>query len=339
MSNEQILDKFDRPFTDLRISVTDRCNFRCQYCMPKEIFGSDYPFLPTKELLTIDEIARFVKAVAPYGLRKVRLTGGEPLVRAHVEDLVQILRDNHPDLELAMTTNGSLLPKKAPLLKKAGLDRVTISLDSLEDEVFMAMNGVNFPVQKVLDGISAAEDQELFPIKINMVVKRGVNDQSILPMAEYFRERGHTLRFIEYMDVGSTNGWKMDEVVPARQILERLQAVHPLIPVEPDVPSEVAKRWKYKDSEVEIGLIASVTDPFCGNCTRLRMSSAGELFTCLFANQGHDLKSLLRGDASDTELKNFLASLWGNRSDNYSQTRTAEGNSDEDRIEMSYIGG
>jgi len=339
MSNEQILDKFDRPFTDLRISVTDRCNFRCQYCMPKEIFGSDYPFLPTKELLTIDEIARFVKAVAPYGLRKVRLTGGEPLVRAHVEDLVQILRDNHPDLELAMTTNGSLLPKKAPLLKKAGLDRVTISLDSLEDEVFMAMNGVNFPVQKVLDGISAAEDQELFPIKINMVVKRGVNDQSILPMAEYFRERGHTLRFIEYMDVGSTNGWKMDEVVPARQILERLQAVHPLIPVEPDVPSEVAKRWKYKDSEVEIGLIASVTDPFCGNCTRLRMSSAGELFTCLFANQGHDLKSLLRGGASDTELTNFLASLWGKRSDNYSQIRTVEGTSDEERIEMSYIGG
>lgn len=339
MSNQQILDKFDRPFSDLRISVTDRCNFRCQYCMPKEVFGSDYPFLPTEELLTIDEIARFVKAVAPYGLRKIRLTGGEPLVRAHIEDLVQILRDNHPDLELAMTTNGSLLPKKAPLLKKAGLDRVTISLDSLEDEVFMAMNGVNFPVQKVLDGISAAEEQELVPIKINMVVKRGVNDQSILPMAEYFRERGHTLRFIEYMDVGSTNGWKMDEVVPARQILERLQAVHSLVPVKPDLPSEVAKRWKYKDSEGEIGLIASVTDPFCGNCTRLRMSSAGELFTCLFANQGHDLKSLLRSGASDTELTDFLGSLWGKRTDNYSQTRTAEGTSDGDRIEMSYIGG
>jgi cyclic pyranopterin phosphate synthase len=339
MTNTQILDKLQRPFTDLRISVTDRCNFRCQYCMPREIFGSDYSFLSPQELLTFEEIVRFVKAVAPYGLQKIRITGGEPLVRKDVDQLVAKLRENHPDLELAMTTNGSLLPLKAPQLKKAGLDRVTVSLDSLDDEVFMAMNDAQFPVHKVLEGIAAAEDEELFPIKVNMVVKRGVNDHSILPMAEYFRERGHTLRFIEYMDVGSTNGWKMDEVVPAREILDLIHSEYPLEPVEPDLPSEVAKRWRYQDTGVEIGLIASVTDPFCGGCTRLRLSAPGELYTCLFSSEGHDIRSLLRGGASDGDLVEFLTSLWGNRTDNYSQVRSEGGSPDDGRVEMSYIGG
>ncbi len=324
---------------DLRISVTDRCNFRCQYCMPKDIFGKDYNFLPHAELLTFEEIARFVNVVAPYGLNKVRITGGEPLVRKDLEVLISKLRQGHPELEIAMTTNGSLLPQKAQKLKENGLDRVTVSLDSLEDEVFMAMNDVSFPVEKVLDGIRAAEEYDLRPIKINMVVKRGVNGDSILPMAEYFREQGHTLRFIEYMDVGSTNGWKMDDVIPAKEILERIHQVYPLEAVDPDLPSDVAKRWKYADGKGEIGLIASVTDPFCGDCTRLRLSAVGELFTCLFGNAGHNIKSLLRGGASDQDLADFVASLWHRRTDNYSEVRSQEGSGDTKRVEMSYIGG
>ena len=334
-----LLDKLERPFSDLRISVTDRCNFRCQYCMPKEIFGSDYSFLPPDQLLTFEEITRFVYAVAPLGLRKVRITGGEPLVRKNVEDLVGLLRSAHPKLEIALTTNGSLLPQKAHKLKEQGLNRVTVSLDSLEDEVFMAMNDVQFPVAKVLDGIRAAEENDLLPIKINMVVKRGVNEQSILPMAEYFREQGHILRFIEYMDVGSTNGWNMDDVVPAREILKLIHAIYPLEPLDPDQPSDVAKRWKYQDGRGVIGVIASVTDPFCGDCTRLRLSAPGELFTCLFSNKGHDIKALLRGGAPDRDLADFVASLWSGRSDNYSQTRSQEGSRPGDKVEMSYIGG
>lgn len=334
-----LLDTHDRPLMDLRISVTDRCNFRCQYCMPKDIFGKEYQFLPHSELLTFEEIVRFVNSIVPYGVGKVRITGGEPLARKNVEDLVGMLRQAHPALELAMTTNGSLLPQKAKKLKENGLDRVTVSLDALDDETFMAMNDVSFPVGKVLDGISAAEEYDLHPIKINMVVKRGVNGQSILPMAEYFRELGHSLRFIEYMDVGSTNGWKMDDVVPAREILDIIRKVYPLERVDPDLPSDVAKRWKYVDGKGEIGLIASVTDPFCGDCTRLRLSAAGELFTCLFGKEGHDIKSLIRGGASDQELADFVSSLWGQRSDNYSETRAKEGSSDSDRVEMSYIGG
>ncbi len=339
MKNKRTLDKLGRPFTDLRISVTDRCNFRCQYCMPREIFGKDYPFLSRDELLTFEEIARFVHALAPYGLGKVRITGGEPLIRKDVEELVAMLREQGPGLDLAMTTNGSLLPQKAASLKGAGLDRVTISLDSLDDEVFMTMNDVDFPVEKILDGITAAEEHELLPIKINMVVKRGVNEESILPMAEYFRGRGHILRFIEYMDVGSTNAWKMDEVVSAREILERIQAVHPLERIDPNSPSEVAKRWRYRDGKGEIGLIASVTDPFCGSCTRLRLSAPGELYTCLFAHQGFDIKGLLRGGASDQELADFVFSLWARRDDNYSQKRSQSGPSDDGKVEMSYIGG
>ncbi len=336
---ENLLDALERPLMDLRISVTDRCNFRCQYCMPKDIFGKDYNFLPHAELLTFEEIARFVNVVAPYGLNKVRITGGEPLVRKDLEVLISKLRQGHPELEIAMTTNGSLLPQKAQKLKENGLDRVTVSLDSLEDEVFMAMNDVSFPVEKVLDGIRAAEEYDLRPIKINMVVKRGVNGDSILPMAEYFREQGHTLRFIEYMDVGSTNGWKMDDVIPAKEILERIHQVYPLEAVDPDLPSDVAKRWKYADGKGEIGLIASVTDPFCGDCTRLRLSAVGELFTCLFGNAGHNIKSLLRGGASDQDLADFVASLWHRRTDNYSEVRSQEGSGDTKRVEMSYIGG
>ncbi len=324
---------------DLRISVTDRCNFRCQYCMPKDIFGKEYSFLPHDELLTFAEITRLVNSIAPFGLNKVRITGGEPLVRKDLEILIGMLREAHPDLEIAMTTNGSLLPQKAKKLKESGLDRVTVSLDALDDKTFMAMNDVKFPVEKVLDGIRAAEENDLRPIKINMVVKRGVNGGSILPMAEYFRERGHTLRFIEYMDVGSTNGWMMDDVIPAKEILDRISAVYPLEPVNPDLPSDVAKRWKYSDGKGEIGLIASVTNPFCGDCTRLRLSAPGELFTCLFSSKGHDIKSLIRSGASDQELVDFVSSLWGRRTDNYSEIRAQGGSSDTDRVEMSYIGG
>lgn len=336
---DTLLDVLERPLMDLRISVTDRCNFRCQYCMPKDIFGTDHSFLPHKELLTFEEITRFVKSIAPFGLHKIRITGGEPLVRKNVEDLISLLHRTHPDLEIAMTTNGSLLPQKAKKLKEKGLDRVTVSLDALDDATFMAMNDVSFPVEKVLDGIRAAEEYDLRPIKINMVVKRGVNGHSILPMTEYFRERGHTLRFIEYMDVGSTNGWNMADVIPAKEILERINAVYPLEPINPALPSDVAQRWRYKDGQGEIGLIASVTVPFCGDCTRLRLSAPGELYTCLFSNQGHDIKSLIRGGASDQDLADFVASLWSARTDNYSEVRNREGSSDTNKVEMSYIGG
>lgn len=336
---ENLLDAIERPLLDLRISVTDRCNFRCQYCMPKDIFGKDYQFLPHDELLTFEEILRFVNIIVPFGIGKIRITGGEPLARKDVEVLIGMIREAHPDLEIAMTTNGSLLPQKAKKLKENGLDRVTISLDALDDETFMAMNDVKFPVDKVLDGIQAAKEFDLHPIKINMVVKRGVNGQSILPMAEYFREQGHTLRFIEYMDVGSTNGWKMDDVIPRSEILTMIREVYPMEPVNPDLPSDVAKRWKYTDGKGEIGLIASVTDPFCGDCSRLRLSAPGELFTCLFAREGHDVKSLIRGGASDQEIANFVSSLWHRRDSNYSEMRTQQGSKDPNRIEMSYIGG
>ena len=336
---EKILDTFERQLMDLRISVTDRCNFRCQYCMPKDIFGKDYQFLHHDELLTFEEILRFVNSIVPFGVGKIRITGGEPLARKDVEVLISMLREAHPDIELAMTTNGSLLPQKAKKLKDSGLDRVTVSLDSLDDAIFMAMNDVSFPVEKVLDGIRAAEEFGLNPIKINMVVKRGVNGQSILPIAEYFRDRGHTLRFIEYMDVGSTNGWKMDDVIPSSEILDLIREIHPLEPVIPDLPGDVAKRWKYTDGKGEIGLIASVTDPFCGDCSRMRLSAPGELFTCLFAGQGHDVKSLIRGGASDQELSDFVKSLWHRRDDNYSEKRSQKDSNDPKRIEMSYIGG
>lgn len=307
--------------------------------MPKEIFGSDYEFLSREELLTFEEITRFVRIIVPFGVRKIRLTGGEPLVRNEVELLVGMLRENHPELEMAMTTNGSILPHKAEILKEHGLDRVTISLDALDDETFKAMNDVDFPVDGVLEGIRAAEEADLNPIKINMVVKRGVNDDNILPMAEYFREKGHILRFIEYMDVGTTNGWRMDDVVPAKEILKEINEVYPLEPLDERYHGEVANRWRYKDGKGQIGIIASVTQPFCGDCTRLRLSAPGELFTCLFATDGHDIKSLIRDGASDQEIAQFIKSLWNKRADRYSEIRKEEGSQDTDKVEMSYIGG
>jgi cyclic pyranopterin phosphate synthase len=334
------LDKLGRPVRDLRISVTDRCNFRCVYCMPKEVFGRDYVFLERKELLTFEEIERLARAFVAQGVNKLRITGGEPLIRRNLEQLIEQLRALGSDLDLTLTTNGSLLPEKAARLKAAGLDRVTVSLDSLDDEVFRAMNDVDFPVTKVLAGIDAAAAAGL-PVKVNMVVKRGVNDESIVAMARRFRGTGHTLRFIEYMDVGHTNGWRLDEVFPAAEIVAALQAEFQLEQVEPAYRGEVAKRWRYADGSGEIGVIASVTQPFCGDCTRARLSPEGRLFTCLFGVKGHDLRALVRGGASDEELAAAVGELWGRRTDRYSELRSAEtsGLRRSQRVEMSYIGG
>jgi cyclic pyranopterin phosphate synthase len=331
------MDRLGRPLRDLRISVTDRCNFRCVYCMPKEVFGSDYQFLERKELLTFEEIARVARLFAGLGVEKVRLTGGEPLVRRNLEQLIEMLAAI-PGLDLTLTTNGSLLTRKAAALKRAGLKRVTVSLDSLDDAVFMQMNDVDFPVSRVLDGIDAAASAGLAPIKINMVVKRGLNDASIVPMARFFRERGHILRFIEYMDVGHTNGWRMDDVVSAREIIERIGQVLPLEPADPNYRGEVAERWRYRDGGGEIGIIASVTQAFCRDCTRMRVSTEGKLYTCLFATAGHDLRALLRGGASDAAMLDEIRSIWSARSDRYSEIRTAA-TAKLRKIEMSYIGG
>jgi cyclic pyranopterin phosphate synthase len=331
------LDKLGRPVRDLRISVTDRCNFRCVYCMPKEVFGRDYRFLERKELLTFEEIERLARAFVHHGVNKLRITGGEPLIRRNLEHLIGLLRGLGDGLDLTLTTNGSLLPEKAAALKAAGLDRVTVSLDSLDDEVFRAMNDVDFPVAKVLAGIDAAAEAGL-PVKVNMVVKRGANDDSIVAMARRFRGTGHTLRFIEYMDVGHTNGWRLDDVVPAAEIVAAVDAEYPLEPVEPSYRGEVARRWRYADGSGEIGVIASVTQPFCGDCTRARLSPEGRLFTCLFAARGHDLRALVRGGASDEELIAAVAEVWGRRTDRYSELRSSE-TSGLEKVEMSYIGG
>jgi cyclic pyranopterin phosphate synthase len=331
------LDKLGRPVRDLRISVTDRCNFRCVYCMPKEVFGRDYRFLERKELLTFEEIERLARAFVHHGVNKLRITGGEPLLRRNLEHLIELLRGLGDGLDLTLTTNGSLLPEKAAALKAAGLDRVTVSLDSLDDEVFRAMNDVDFPVAKVLAGIDAAAGAGL-PVKVNMVVKRRANDDSIVAMARRFRGTGHTLRFIEYMDVGHTNGWRLDDVVPAAEIVAAVDAEYPLEPVDPSYRGEVARRWRYADGSGEIGVIASVTQPFCGDCTRARLSPEGRLFTCLFAVRGHDLRALVRGGASDEELVAAVAEVWGRRTDRYSELRSSE-TSGLQKVEMSYIGG
>jgi cyclic pyranopterin phosphate synthase len=336
MSTE-VLDKLNRPFRDLRISVTDRCNFRCRYCMPKEAFGRDFEFLPKEELLSFEEITRIVRLFERMGLQKVRLTGGEPLLRRDLELLVAMLREAS-SVELTMTTNGSLLKNKADALKASGLDRVSVSLDALDDRTFMLMNDVDFRVESVLEGIKAAEAADLTPIKINMVVKRGVNEHSILPMAEAFREMGHTLRFIEYMDVGSTNGWRMADVVPMVEIVEKIHAEFPVEELVPANRGEVAKRFRYLDGRGEIGLISSVTQTFCGDCTRLRMSADGSLYTCLFSARGFDLKKLLRSGASETRLEEFVTDIWQNRSDRYSEIRT-EQTARGEKVEMSFIGG
>jgi cyclic pyranopterin phosphate synthase len=332
-----ITDTFGRPLRDLRISVTDRCNFRCVYCMPKEIFGRDYPFLKREQLLTFEEIHRLARIFVAHGVKKVRLTGGEPLVRRNLVQLVEMLA-RFPELDLTMTTNGSLLAPQAQALKKAGLNRVTVSLDSLDGDVFSAMNDVDFPVERVLEGIKAAVTAGLMPIKINMVVKRGLNEGSVLPMARYFRGSGYILRFIEYMDVGATNRWRLDDVVPATEIIEKIQAEMPLEPIEPNYRGEVARRWRYKDGGGEIGIIASVTQPFCGDCTRARLSAEGKLYTCLFAAQGYDVRGLLRSGASDDKISQVLGSIWRQRDDRYSEIRSSE-TVELPRVEMSYIGG
>ncbi|MGH2718892.1 MAG: GTP 3',8-cyclase MoaA [Actinomycetota bacterium] len=317
-----LLDMLGRPIRDLRVSVTDRCNFRCVYCMPKEVFGPGYQFLKLQSLLTYEEITRLARIFAGLGVKKLRLTGGEPLVRKDVESLIRMLAEI-PGLDLALTTNGSMLVQKAQKLKAAGLKRITVSLDSLDDTVFRSMNDVNFPVARVLAGIDAAAAAGLEPIKINMVVKRGVNESSILPMAHYFQEAGHVLRFIEYMDVGTTNGWRMDDVVPAAEIIEMINAELPLEPADPNYRGEVAARWRYRDGGGEIGVISSVTQPFCATCTRARLSSEGRLYTCLFATDSHDLRSLLRGGRSDEEIAEAVTSIWRRRTDRYSALRSS----------------
>jgi cyclic pyranopterin phosphate synthase len=338
---EPLVDRLGRPLETLRISITDRCNFRCVYCMPKEVFGRDYAFLERRELLTLEELARVTGIFASLGVRTVRITGGEPLVRRNVEHLVELLAaidtPTGEKLELALTTNGSVLAQKAEALAAAGLGRVTVSLDSLDDEAFRAMNDVDFPVQRVLDGIDAASAAGL-PVKVNAVVKRGANDGDMLALAEHFRGSGHVLRFIEYMDVGSTNGWRLEDVVAAEEIVRRISERWPLEPVEVERPDATARRWRYLDGAGEIGVIASVTQPFCGGCSRARLSAEGRLYTCLFAARGHDLRAPLRLGASDDELAEQLRALWARRTDRYSELRTAE-TASLPKVEMSYIGG
>jgi len=349
-----LADRLGRPLRDLRISVTDRCNFRCNYCMPKEIFDKDYPYLPHSALLSFEEITRVARLFAAHGVRKIRLTGGEPLLRKNIEILIEQLAalrtpDGEP-LDLTLTTNGSLLARKARALKAAGLQRVTVSLDGLDDAVFRRMNDVDFPVADVLEGIAAAKAAGLGPIKINMVVKRGTNEHEILPMVRHFRGSGMVLRFIEYMDVGATNGWCMDEVLPSSEVVKLIHAELPLVQLEPSAPGETAERWGFADAHGrhdaaagEIGVISSVTHAFCGDCNRARLSTEGRLYLCLFATQGHDLRSLIRDGASDTDIESAIAHIWGARDDRYSELRGAQpadsGHGGQRRVEMSYIGG
>ena len=342
-------DTFARPLRDLRISVTDRCNFRCSYCMPSEVFNKDYAFLPQTSLLSFEEITRLTKVFVAHGVEKIRLTGGEPLLRKHLEVLIGMLAklvtpDGKP-LDITLTTNASLLARKAQALKDAGLQRVTVSLDALDDTIFRRMNDVDFPVADVLNGIEAAQKVGLAPIKINMVVKRGTNDAEIGPMARHFRNSGVVLRFIEYMDVGATNGWRMDEVLPSAQVIERINAEFPLTAINPNYVGETAERWRYADGGGEVGVISSVTHAFCGDCNRARLSTEGKLFLCLFASQGHDLRALLRNGAADDQIAGAVGHIWQARTDRYSELRAALPadtsliKPGEKRVEMSYIGG
>ena len=342
-------DTLSRPLRDLRISVTDRCNFRCSYCMPSEVFNKDYAFLPQTSLLSFEEITRLTKIFVSHGVEKIRLTGGEPLLRKHLEVLIEMLAklqtpDGKP-LDITLTTNASLLAKKAQALKDAGLQRVTVSLDGLDDATFRRMNDVDFPVADVLNGIEAAQKVGLAPIKINMVVKRGTNDAEILPMARHFRSSGVVLRFIEYMDVGATNGWRMDEVLPSAQVIERINAEFPLTAIDANYVGETAERWRYADGGGEVGVISSVTHAFCGSCNRARLSTEGKLFLCLFASQGHDLRALLRNGAADDQIAGAVGYIWQARTDRYSELRAALPadttliDPTKKRVEMSYIGG
>jgi len=332
-------DTFGRPLRDLRISVTDRCNFRCPYCMPKEVFGPHFTFLHREDLLSFEELARLARIFVKHGVAKVRLTGGEPLLRRDLERLVAQLAAIEGLDDIALTTNGSLLTReKARALKDAGLRRVTISLDSLDDAVFRAMNDVDFPVARVLDAIDAAADAGLAPIKIDVVVKRGMNDGSVLDLARHFRGTGHIVRFIEYMDVGNTNQWRAEDVVSGRELLEMLSREWPLVPADANYFGEVAGRWLYADGAGEIGIITSVTQPFCGSCTRARLSASGEMYLCLFAGTGYDLRRLLRTGATDAELSDVIANLWRSRDDRYSELRSQETTATR-KVEMSHIGG
>jgi cyclic pyranopterin phosphate synthase len=349
-----LADALGRPLRDLRISVTDRCNFRCNYCMPKEIFDKDYPYLPHGDLLSFEEITTIARQFVAHGVRKIRLTGGEPLLRKNIEVLIEQLAalrtvDGQP-LDLTLTTNGALLARKARALRDAGLQRVTVSLDGLDDAVFRRMNDVDFPVADVLAGIDAARAAGLGPIKINMVVKRGTNDHEILPMARHFRSSGMVLRFIEYMDVGATNGWRMDEVLPSAEVVKLIHAELPLVQLDPSAPGETAERWGFADAAGhhdvtagEIGVISSVTQAFCHDCNRARLSTEGKLYLCLFATQGHDLRSLLRDGASDADIASAIGHIWRARADRYSELRAALPPDTSDvaprRVEMSYIGG
>jgi cyclic pyranopterin phosphate synthase len=344
-----LADTLGRPLHDLRISVTDRCNFRCSYCMPKEVFDKTYQFLPQPSLLSFEEITRLARLFVPHGVHKLRLTGGEPLLRKGLETLIAMLAElrtpaGNP-LDITLTTNGSLLERKAAALKSAGLKRVTVSLDALDDGIFRAMNDVDFPVSDVLRGIEAAQRAGLAPIKINMVVKRGTNDHEIVPLARHVRERfgtGVVLRFIEFMDVGATNGWRMDAVLPSADVVQRLGEAFPLEPMDATAPGETAQRWRYVDGGGEIGVISSVTQAFCRDCNRARLSTEGKLFLCLFASRGHDLRALLRGDASDAQISAVIGDIWGGRNDRYSELRSgqqADPGSGERRVEMHYIGG
>ncbi len=345
----RIVDRLGRPLRDLRISVTDRCNFRCSYCMPKEVFDKQYNFLPHSSLLSFEEITRVAKLFVAHGVQKLRLTGGEPLLRKDLERLVALLaalRDTEGrPLDLTLTTNGSVLGRKARLLKAAGLQRVTVSLDALDDTIFRRMNDVDFPVADVLAGIAEALRAGLGPLKVNMVVKRGTNDHEIVPMARFFREQFDgqvVLRFIEYMDVGATNGWRMDEVLPSAEVVQRISAVFPLEPLEASAPGETAQRWRYRDGGGEVGVISSVTQAFCRDCNRARLSTEGKLFMCLFAHQGHDLRALLRGGHDDAQISAAVAALWSGRADRYSELRgaqQADSGSGQRRVEMHYIGG
>ncbi|MCX7155586.1 MAG: GTP 3',8-cyclase MoaA [Rhodocyclales bacterium] len=334
-----LLDRRDRRVRDLRISVTDRCNFRCVYCMPKEVFGHDHAFLPRAELLSFEEIGRIARIFVDQGVEKIRITGGEPLLRRHIENLIEQLAKL--PVELTLTTNGSLLVKKAQALKDAGLKRVTVSLDGIDDAVFKRMNDVDYPVSDVLDGIAAAAAAGLAPIKVNCVVKRGSNDDQILPLARHFRNSGHILRFIEFMDVGTSNGWRMDEVLPSADVIARINAEFPLEAIDANYPGEVAERWRYKDGAGEIGVISSVTQAFCSSCTRIRLSTEGQLYTCLFAQSGHDLRDMLRKGAGNEQLRRVIAAVWRERDDRYSEIRTAATAlpGGPGKIEMSYIGG
>lgn len=329
-------DRLGRRVRDLRISVTDRCNFRCVYCMPKTVFGRDYPFLERAQLLSFEEIFRIAQAFVDQGVEKIRITGGEPLLRRHIENLIEKLAQL--PVELTLTTNGSLLTKKARALKDAGLRRVTVSLDGIDDTVFKRMNDVDFAVSDVLAGIDAAAAAGLAPLKVNCVVKRGTNDDQILPLVRHFKGTGHIVRFIEFMDVGSSNGWNMNEVLPSREVIERIQTEFALEPIGANYPGEVAERWRFVDGSGEVGVISSVTQAFCSTCTRVRVSTEGKLYTCLFAQSGHDLRALLRDGGSDAALRAALAGIWHGRGDRYSEIRTAE-TAKNRKIEMSYIGG